>query len=92
MDHGDRSRGPLPHPQGTGVLIAGIVGIWMCGLVFGLFAWIQGTKAIKEIDANPAAYSNRSTVNIGRILGMIATVLWSCIVIFAIASYMTSPA
>ena len=77
----------MPHPQGTGVLIAGIVGLWMCGLIFGAFAFFAGTKALKEIDANPGLYSNRSTVNTGRILGLIAMIAWGIIVVFAVGSY-----
>jgi hypothetical protein len=82
---------PGPHPQGIGVLVAGIIGVWACGVVFGAFAWIQGSKALREIDANPGVYSNRAIVNVGRILGMIATILWSIIIVFAIISYMQQP-
>lgn len=53
----------------------GIIGLVCCGLV-GPVAWIMGNNAIKEIDAAaPGVYSNRGTVNAGRILGIIATVL-----------------
>jgi hypothetical protein len=34
----------------------------------------MGNRAIREIDANPAAYSNRGTVNAGRICGIIGTI------------------
>lgn len=63
-----------PHPQGTMILVLGILSI--VGIsILGPFAMVMGNKAIKEIDANPGAYSNRDSVNIGRILGIIGTVL-----------------
>ncbi|WP_418059399.1 DUF4190 domain-containing protein [Pimelobacter simplex] len=62
------------HPQGTTILILGILGLVCCGPL-GIAAWVMGNKAIAEIDANPSAYNNRGTVNAGRICGMIASIL-----------------
>jgi hypothetical protein len=64
---------PQPHPQGTIVLVLGIL-----GLVFGLcapFAWYFGSKAQQEIAASGVRYSNEDQIKIGRILGMIITIL-----------------
>lgn len=84
--------GPQPHPQGTTVLVLGIVGLVVCFIV-GIFGLIQGNKALKEIDANPAAYNNRQSVVIGRILSIIGIVLqggfilvYAAIIIGAIAT------
>lgn len=71
------------HPKGTQVLILGILSILVCP-VLGPFAIVQGKNALAEIDQNPTAYSNRSTVNIGRILGIIGTVLMVLYVIWLI--------
>ena len=65
---------PQPHPQGTTVLVLGILSLVICGFL-GPVAWIMGNNALVEIDRNPSAYSNRSTVNAGRICGIVATVL-----------------
>lgn len=65
-----------PHPQGTAVLVLGIVGIVFCGIA-AVIAWVIGNKALKEIDANPAAYNNRQLVVVGRILGIVGTCLWA---------------
>ncbi|MCR1781582.1 DUF4190 domain-containing protein [Nocardioides carbamazepini] len=62
------------HPQGTTILILGILGLVCCGPL-GIAAWVMGNKAIQEIDANPSAYTNRGTINAGRICGMIASIL-----------------
>jgi hypothetical protein len=66
--------GQVEHPQGTTVLILGILGIVACQIL-GPFAWSMGNKALEEIDRDPLRYSNRSNVNTGRILGIVATVL-----------------
>lgn len=66
---------PQPHPRGTAVLILGIVGLLICAPL-GIVALVMGNNALKEIDANPSAYTNRGMVNAGRILGIIAIALW----------------
>jgi hypothetical protein len=57
------------------VLVLGIIGLLICAPC-GIVALVLGNTAIKEIDANPGAYTNRGMVNAGRILGIIAIVLW----------------
>jgi uncharacterized membrane protein YjgN (DUF898 family) len=66
--------GPVEHPKGTLILILGILSL-VCLSILGPFAWVMGNRAIQEIDANPGAYSNRGTVQAGRICGIIGTVL-----------------
>jgi hypothetical protein len=72
---------PQPHPQGTTILVLGILSIVICGIL-GPIAWVMGNNAVAEIDRNPAAYSNRSTVNAGRICGIIGTVLLVLSILF----------
>jgi hypothetical protein len=56
----------------------------ICGLL-GPFAWVKGNNALAEIDRNPAAYTNRGTVQAGRICGIVATcILVAVIVIYAL--------
>ncbi len=76
---------PRAHPQGTTILVLGILGIVICGILAPI-AWVMGNNAIKEIDRNPSAYSNRGTVNAGRILGIIGTVLWAIGIIVTLAA------
>ena len=65
---------PVKHPKSTTVLVLGILSLVCCGLL-GPVAWVMGNTAVKEIDASPGRYEGRDTANIGRILGIIATVL-----------------
>jgi hypothetical protein len=71
---GSGPMGPREHPQGTLILILGILSL-VCIQILGPVAWIMGNKALAEIDANPSMFSNRSAVNAGRICGIISTVL-----------------
>ena len=63
------------HPQGTTILVLGILSL-ICCQILGPVAWIMGKKAVAEIDANPGRYGGRDKANIGKILGIIGTVLF----------------
>lgn len=81
---------PRNHPQGTTVLVLGILGLVFCQIL-GPIAWVMGNTAMREIDANPAAYSNRGSVQAGRICGMVATALivlsfLAVVMVFALAA------
>ena len=62
------------HPQTTTILILGILGLAVCG-VLGPFAWSMGNKALREIDASEGQIGGRDTVNVGRILGLVGTII-----------------
>src|SRR5690554_7567960 len=64
---------PSNLPNATAVLILGILSILGCcfyfsGIVFGIIALVLASKDMKLYKQNPNAYSNYSTLNIGRIL------------------------
>lgn len=66
--------GMLPeHPQGTTILVLGIVGLFFT--ICAPIAWYMGSKAQKEIAASGIHYSNEQNINIGKILGMVLTIL-----------------
>ncbi len=62
------------HPQTTTVLVLGVCSLAVCGVV-GPFAWVMGNRALREIDASQGQLTGRDMVNIGRILGMVGTIL-----------------
>ena len=72
---------PPAHRQATTVLVLGILGIAVCGLC-GPFAWTIGNRVVAEIDASGGALGGRQEANIGRILGIVATVLLIVGVVF----------
>ena len=69
--------GPIAHPRGTTVMVLGGLSLasflccpfWICGVL----AWVLGNQALKEIDAQPGRYTNRSSVATGRNLGIAGT-------------------
>ena len=77
--------GARPHPRGTVVLVLGIVSLFFAGIILGPIAIVMGNNALREIDASPGSYTNRSTVNAGRILGFVALAL-NILVIVAVLS------
>ena len=46
--------GGYEHPQGTTILVLGILSLVVCQLL-GPVAWVMGNNAIAEIDRNPTA-------------------------------------
>src|SRR3989337_708455 len=71
------------HPKATTILVLGICGLALCQ-VLGPFAWSMGNKALREIDASNGQLGGRDTVNVGRILGIIATVFLGLGVLFLV--------
>ena len=72
---------PAKHPQAVTAMVLGILGLALCGLL-APFAWSIGATAVKEIDANPAAYSGRGEANAGKIMGIVGT----CLIIVSIVA------
>lgn len=78
---GHPSAGPYPqpyavapeHPQGTLVLILGVLSIVVSPL--GFAAWYIGKKAEDEIEATGGYYSNTGNIKAGKILGMVFSIL-----------------
>jgi hypothetical protein len=60
--------------EGTTILILGILGVTCCGICAPI-AWVMGNSGMKAIDAGRADPSQRSNTSVGRILGIIGTVL-----------------
>ena len=81
----NQSVGPRPYPRGTLILVLGILSFFICGIILGIVAFVMGNNAIKEIDRNPGAYSNRSVVNAGRICGAIGAAL-SVVLLLVVAT------
>lgn len=72
---------PPDHPQSTTVLILGILGLALCQ-VLGPFAWVMGNRVVREIDAAGGRVGGREQANIGRILGIVSSVLLIAVVAF----------
>ncbi|WP_372733837.1 hypothetical protein [Nocardioides sp.] len=75
---------PQDHPQATTVLILGILGLVTCQIL-GPVAWVMGNRVVAEIDAGNGAVGGRSNASIGRILGIVATVILGLSLLFVVA-------
>ena len=75
MPYGQQPYGAPPeeHPQGTLILIFGILGIFIT--IFAPIAWYLGNKAKKEVQASGIQYSNEQNISVGRMLGKIFTII-----------------
>src|SRR4051812_27238605 len=77
----------VEHPQGTTVLVLGILSLVVCGII-GPFAWSMGNRALAEIDAAPPGYfRNRGNVTAGRICGIVASILIIVAIVFIIVAF-----
>ena len=63
-----------PH-RATTVLVLGILGLVCCGIL-GVIAWIFGNEDIRKMNSGQMDMSGYDTTKIGRLLGIISTVLW----------------
>lgn len=61
------------HPQGTMILVFGILGIFIT--IFAPIAWYLGNKAKQDIQASGVHYTNEQNISVGRMLGKIFTII-----------------
>jgi hypothetical protein len=71
---------PVEHPSGTTVLVLGILALVICPFT-GIFAITTGNRALREIDAQPTAYTNRQQVVVGRILGIVGLAVYGTLIV-----------
>jgi hypothetical protein len=84
MPYGQQPYGapPQEHPQGTLILIFGILGIFIT--IFAPIAWYLGNKAKRDIQTSGIQYSNEQNISIGRMLGKIFTIIAIISIVFVI--------
>jgi hypothetical protein len=59
-----------PHPQGSVIMLLAILGLVSCA-VTSVVALVLASRALKEINANPAGYTNRSTITAARVIAWV---------------------
>jgi hypothetical protein len=63
-----------PH-RGDMIMILGILSFFIAGIVLGPMAWIMGNNDLREMALGRMDRSGESNTNVGRICGMISTIL-----------------
>ena len=76
MPYGQQPYGapPQEHPQGTLILVFGILGIFIT--IFAPIAWYLGNKAKQDVQTSGIQYSNVQNISIGRMLGKVFTIIY----------------
>jgi uncharacterized membrane protein len=64
----------LPKGNGVLVLVFGILGIATC-LPISIIAWLMGHSELQKMRLGMISYEDESLVKVGRILGIIGTIL-----------------
>ncbi len=65
----------VEHPSGTTVLVLGILSLVLCAIL-GPFGWAKGNEAMRDCALSPGRYSNRGSIQAGRICGIVASCLF----------------
>jgi hypothetical protein len=76
-----RRRDDFEDHRGTLILILGICSFVVAPIPFGPIAWFLGNSDLKEIRAGRMDPEGESSTQIGRILGMIATLLFLFVIL-----------
>ncbi|MDF1811802.1 MAG: hypothetical protein P1V20_06295 [Verrucomicrobiales bacterium] len=63
-----------PH-RGTTVLVLGILGLVACPIC-GIIAWVMGNKDLAAMAAGQMDREGEGNTKVGKICGIIATILW----------------
>src|ERR1700736_4865307 len=67
--------GDVEAHRGQLIMILGILSLIIAGIILGPIAWIMGRNDLKAMDAGRMDPAGRDNTNVGRICGMIATLL-----------------
>ena len=81
-----------PH-RGQLIMILGILSFVVCAPIMGPIAWIMGSRDLKEMQAGTMDPTGEANTKVGKICGMIATILGYlgiCIYIIIIAGVVGS--
>jgi hypothetical protein len=71
---------PPKHPHASTAMVLGIVGLvggFLCWLplLMSPFAWVAGSRALRDIEASQGRQSGQGEALAGKVLGIIGTVL-----------------
>ena len=86
--------GPVDHPKATPALVTGIIGMVLsiaCGVggLVGIAGVVLGSRAKREIDADPARWTGRSKASAGVVTGAIGLGILAIWLVIFVASVIT---
>jgi len=68
-------------PGAVSSIVWGILGLFICGLIFGLLAISRANAAKKLVRGNPHLYTGDGLATFGLVLGVIDLVGWGIVVV-----------
>jgi hypothetical protein len=68
-------------PGAVTSLVCGIIGLFFCGVIFGLIAVTNASKAKQAITAEPGRYTGSGLATAGQVLGILGIIGWAIILI-----------
>ncbi|MGC3953891.1 MAG: hypothetical protein QM804_06500 [Propionicimonas sp.] len=77
--------GSQEHPEAGRVLVFGIVGLFL--FPFAVAAWVTGSRVKWEMSEHPGHYRDSTGLQVGFVLGMVATVLWTIAIIAGLIAF-----
>ena len=80
-----RSRGEQKS-KATLILVLGILSFFICGLILGYYAYSEGKKELRAIDAGELPESGRTMAQAGMFCGIIACIAWAIALVFQLAT------
>lgn len=72
---------PPTESTATAALVIAIIGLFVCGFVGGLIAFIMGTNAQKKIEASGGQLGGLSQAKAAKVIGIIDIVAWAFVLI-----------
>lgn len=76
-------------PGAAASLALGLVGVFFCGIIFGILAIVKANDATRAMAADPRL-GGRGMATAGRILGIVSLVLWGLWMLLAFGGMMAS--
>lgn len=71
------------HPEGTRLLVLGVLGMGICPIL-APYTWRRAGRVLAEIDASDVPVRNRPSVVGARICGVMGTVVWGTVALILV--------
>lgn len=78
---------PPTEGRAVAALVLGVVGLFLCGPFASVPAIVLGRLAVRTIDASQGRLGGRGIATAGFVLGIVATVVWTLVILLVIGLF-----